>query len=487
LNPALNGITLREIYNDGIFSQSEIKERLLPRLNTYWGPTSVAIDTNGNGVVSLDELLSVNFTDTNAHGLNFWRTSDAQKGINKVQAMRWSGYLMDDWKINNYFSVNAGVRAELHLYRNSEGGKILDMPLNFLPRIGLIWDIGGKGTHKLTAFYGHFSDPTPFDMVHFAGNISGSVRNEEMWLNHSWYTYRVRGSAEQRDAFWTPNTRDSLSREFSLTHEIDLGKGLFMATQAYMRQDRKIIEDYDLYTYVQGYVNDPVWGDLALNYEDFGYPPSGPPGQANYFLTNLIGGKRDVWGIDFEISKRFKNGSNLVAQYSYKKAEGNSQSDGNADLQGDFIELDPRNPWMMGPTPGTIPHKIKIYGTYRLPFGLDIGGLFYWSTGWVYTESYVFMPGRYDIYYNWPLGNNQYVKTGQQRTPSYYQIDLKFNYKLKLTQQIILDLFLDVYNVTNNQAPFDVQYGRNSPNWRYQEITELLLPMRFYLGARIRF
>jgi hypothetical protein len=176
-----------------------------------------------------------------------------------------------------------------------------------------------------------------------------------------------------------------------------------------------------------------------------------------------------------------------VAQYSYKNAEGNSQSDGNADLQGDFVELDPRNPWMMGPTPGTIPHKIKIYGTYRTPFGLDIGGLFYWNTGWVYTESIVFLPGRYDIYYNWPLGNNQYVKTGQERTPSYYQIDLKFNYKLKLTQQIVLDLFLDVYNVTNNQAPIDVQYGRNSPSWRYQEITEILLPMRFYLGARIRF
>jgi hypothetical protein len=142
---------------------------------------------------------------------------------------------------------------------------------------------------------------------------------------------------------------------------------------------------------------------------------------------------------------------------------------------------------MMGPTPGTIPHKIKIYGTYRTRFGLDIGAMFYWNSGMKYTESYVFLPGSYNIYYNWPLGNDQYVKTGQQTTPSYYQIDLKFNYLLKLAQKVNIDIFLDVYNLTNNQAAFDVQYGHNDPAWQYQEVTEILLPLRVYLGARIRF
>jgi len=487
IQPGLNGITFGEIYDTQLWSRSEFNERLLPYLNNNWGPTSAAIDTNGDHVVSRDELRAVNFTDMNEHGLNFWRTMDAKTGANKVRALRLTGYLMDDWKINQFFSLNAGVRIESHRYRNSEGGVILNMDPVLLPRLGLVWDIGGKGNHKLTAFYGHFSDPMPFGMIHFAGNISGSVRNEQVWLNHEWYTYRVRGSAEVRDAVWTPNTKDSFSREASLTHEIDLGNGFVMSTQGYMRQDRKLIEDYDLFTYVLHYPDDPVWSHLALTYADFGYPPSGPPGIANYFLTNLIGGKRDIWGIDFELAKRFNNGSNLTFQYSYKYAKGNTQSDGNADLQGDFIELDPRNEWMMGPTPGTIPHKIKVFGTYRTKFGLDIGALFYWSKGWRYTESYVFLPGRYDIYYNWYLGNNQYVKTGQEMTPSYYQVDLKFNYRFKLAERTFIDFFLDIYNITGNQAPFDVQYGRNSPVWDYQEVTEILLPTRFYLGARLRF
>jgi hypothetical protein len=483
IDPNLSGITFGYIYDQEIWARSEFDERLLPYLNNNWDSTSASIDTNGDGVVSTAELRAVTFTDTNEHGLNFWRIMDAKRGANKVKALRMAGYIMNDWKVNDFFTINAGLRVERHHYKDSEGGTILNMDPVFLPRIGLVWDIGGKGTHKLTAFYGHFSDPMPFPMIHFAGNISGRVRHEQVYLNGAWYTYRIRGSAEFRDAVWTPNTKDSFGRELSLTHEIATDKGLVFATQVYMRNDRNIIEDYDLFTYV----TNPDVGHLALTYQDFGYPSSGPPGQANYFLSNLIGAKRDIWGVDFEVAKRFKNGSNLVAQYSYKFSEGNSQSDGNADLQGDFIFLDPRNNWMLGPTPGSIPHKIKLFGTYRLKFGLDIGALLYWNSGWKYTESYVFLPGRYDIYYNYDRGDNNFVQTGQEQTQSYFQLDLKFNYRLKLTQKLFLDLFLDIYNVTNNQAPFDLQYGRNDPTWEYQEATEILLPTRFYFGARLRF
>jgi hypothetical protein len=489
LDPNLAGATLGDLLDWGIWPPSEMNELLIPYLNNNWGPTSDYFDFNHDGVVTREELETATYTDMNENGLNFWRIMIARRGENKVRAARYMGYLMDDWKINEYFTINAGVRIEKHNYYDSEEIPIIKMPLRFLPRIGLVWNIGGRGTHKLTAFYGQFSDPIPFGMIHFGGNISGRITHEQIWLNHDWYSYRIRGSAEVRDCSWTPNTRDNYAHEFSLTHEIDVGNSLVFSSQVYWRGDRKIIEDYDLFTYVHHYEGHPVWGDLDLSFEDFGYGPEGPTGPANYFLSNLIGAKRDIYGFDFEVSKRFENGSFLVGQYSYKYAEGNSQSDGNADLQGDFIEIDPRNPWMMGPTPGTIPHKIKIFGTYRTPFGLDIGALFYWNSGLIFTESYDFLPGRYSIYLNWPLNEEwtNFSQTGQEKAPAYYQIDLKLNYTLRLYGMASLQLFCDVYNITNNQAGIDVQYAHNDKQWGYKEVLELLMPMRIYLGARIRF
>ena len=490
VDPNLSGYTLGDFLTWGLWPPSEMDQRLLPYINDNWGPTSEFYDLNSDGTVTRAELETATFTDMNEHGLNFWRIMIDRRGVNKVNAKRYTGYLMDDWKINEFFTINAGVRIEKHNYFDSEELTIIKMPLRFLPRIGLVWNIGGRGTQKLTAFYGQFSDPIPFSMIHFGGNISGRITNEQVWLNGDWYTYRVRGSATVRDATWTPNTRDNYASELSLTHEKDFGTGLVMASQIYYRADRKIIEDYDLYTYVDAYEGDPVYGNLDLSYEDFGYPSSGPPGPSNYFLSNLIGAKRDIYGFDFELSKRFANGSFIVGQYSFKYAKGNTQSDGNADLQGDFIELDPRNPWMMGPTPGTIPHKIKIFGTFRTRFGLDIGALFYWNNGMVYTESYDFLPGRYSIYYNWNWGtvdDPDFVQTGQEKTPGYFQLDLKLNYSMRLQDVATLQLFFDVYNVTNTQAAIDIQYARNDKAWAYQETSEILLPMRFYVGARIRF
>jgi hypothetical protein len=490
VDPNLAGATLGDLLDWGIWPPSEMRELLLPYMNKNWGPTSDYFDFNNDHIVTEDELRQATYTDMNERGLNFWRIMVARRGMNKVRAKRLMGYLMDDWKVNDYFTINAGVRVEKHDYYDSTKTAIIEMPVRFMPRIGLVWNIGGRGTHKLTAFYGHFSDPIPFGMIHFGGNISGRITHEQLWLNGDWYSYRIRGSAEVRDCSWTPATRDALSREFSLTHEIDLGNGMVIASQAYMRHDRNIIEDYDLFTYVDHYEGDPVWGHLDLSFEDFGYGSGGPSGPANYFLSNLIGAKRDIYGFDFEVSKRFENGSFIVGQYSFKHAKGNSQSDGNADLQGDFIHLDPRNDWMWGPTPGTIPHKIKIFGTYRTPFGLDVGALVYWNNGMIFTESYDFLPGRYSIYYNWPTGtdlNPDYAQTGQERTKSYYQIDLKFNYGIKIGGPATLQLFCDIYNVTNSQQSIDIQYARNDKDWDYKETTEILMPMRFYLGARIRF
>jgi hypothetical protein len=485
LDPNLEGWTLWDVIQAGVWPYGEFRYTLLPYMNSNWDDTAAYYDSNGDGVLSQNELGNAVFSQNNQYGLNFWRWNLLRRGENKVSAIRWAGYIMDNWKISDHFTLNAGVRIENHNHKDSEGGTILHMPTIFLPRIGLAWDIGGEGRQKLTLFYGHYSDPMNFDLIHFAGNISGRVLEKQLWLANDWYTYRLYGSEENRDVFWAPNTKDNFAQEFSLTHELYLGNGLLVSSQVYHRRDRNIIEDIDIKLYAESLVGDPVWGHLALGWEDFGYPASGPPQEANFFVGNLIGAKRNIYGFDFQISKQFANGSRVVGQYSFKDARGNSTADKEALYQGDMAELDPRNPWMWGPLPGTIPHKIKLFGTYKTPIGINVGAMFYWNSGIIFTESY----RRRDTFINWPLNDQwtELAKTGQERGPSWHQIDIKFNYILRFYKTMNIEIFLDIYNFTNNQEGYTVQYARNDPTWDYMDVTRTLNPRRIYLGARFRF
>ncbi len=139
---------------------------------------------------------------------------------------------------------------------------------------------------------------------------------------------------------------------------------------------------------------------------------------------------------------------------------------------------------MWGRLPGTIPHMLKLYGTYMTPIGLNIGAVIYWQSGIIYTESNL----QKDDYVNWNLNPEwtELAKSGQQQGPSWYNIDFKLSYPLKLGNTR-LEFFVDCYNLTDNQAGWFVEPARNSSQWAYQQVTRVLSPRRLYLGARFNF
>ncbi|MBN1225281.1 MAG: TonB-dependent receptor [Candidatus Aminicenantes bacterium] len=484
LAPYLSGSSLMDLVNIGLYSYSDFRNLILPKLNSQWDSTSEYYDLNHDGVVTEEELGTATFTAQSPNGVYLMRWFEEHEGKNTVRARRWTGYIIDDWRISKEWTLNAGIRFENHNYLDSNGDELLHMKTELLPRIGLSWDIGGRGKQKLSLFYGHYTDPMDFRRIHNAGDISGQVRVQDLWLANDWYTIKRVGSVEKRGFLFAAGLKDQLSRELSLTYEQDLGNQFSLAAQAYYRGDRRIVEDVDCFLYCETMVGDPLWGHLALSWEEFGYPASGPPEGATYFIGNLVGAKRDTYGLDFELVKRFTNGSNITVQYSFKDAKGNSVSDKEALHYGDMPEIDPRNPWMWGPLPGTIPHILKLFGTYRSPIGLNVGAIFYWQSGIVYTESYM----QKDDYMNWPLNNQwtELVQSGQEHGPSWYNVDLKLSYPLRW-RGTSLELFLDVYNLTDNQAGWFVEPSRNNAQWDYQQINRVLSPRRIYLGARFRF
>ena len=443
-------------------------------------------DTNGDGILSEAEFAAIQFTSTagNPNGqVNFFRDFIVQSGANNVQQDYNVMYVQDDWTINS-FAVNLGARIEDLKYIASDGSTIVDMDPTVAPRLGLTYDIGGQGRQKISAFYGRYYDPIRMDMAHFAGNISGRVLDEQVFIGNDWYTFRTRGSKERRDAGFAPNIETPYQDEYSLTYGINLTPSIGFTAQAYRRSDKNMVEDYDPSLYI-GNPDAEALG-LGLTNATFGYGPEGP-GQVNYFLANLIGAEREHTGLDLSLDKRFADRWAAGLQYSWRRGEGNTSSDANADFQGDLLELDPRQPYMNGRLPGTVPHSVKLFGSYMTPFNIEVGTLIYWSAGAYYTQGEraygIVIPA--DI--NPDPNVTEFAKMGAEQHPNWYSMDLKFRYQLGLMRSAGVDLFFDVYNVMNRQDAIYQEIVVNDPEYAYGEVRSVLEPRRFQVGARLRF
>ena len=67
---------------------------------------------------------------------------------------------------------------------------------------------------------------------------------------------------------------------------------------------------------------------------------------------------------------------------------GNTNSDSNADFQGDVIWLDPRAPHQVGVQPGSIAHLFKVSSSYTWDQGFQIGGNWRWNSGTVASRTF---------------------------------------------------------------------------------------------------
>jgi hypothetical protein len=484
--PQYAGITWADVYARSL-SRTDYayifgKLAAAPNSNSF-----KAVDTNHDGVLSQAEFDAITFSSrqNNPDGVNFFRNLITKEGANDVKQEYNTVFLQDDWTIND-FAVNLGVRVEDLHYINSLGNTIVDLDPTFAPRLGLTYDIGGQGRQKISAFYGRYFDPIRMDMVHFGGNVSGRILDEQAFIGGEWFTFRTRGSAEVVDAGFAPNIKNQYQDEYSVTYGININQTLGFTAQLYQRQDRNLIEDYDPAVYVDN--PDATAAGLGLTYGDFGYGPEGP-GRVNFFLANLIGAKRDTTGLDLSLEKRFANNWTGAIQYSYKKGEGNTSSDGNADLQGDLLEVDPRLDYMNGRLPGVVPHTLKLFGSYRLPWNLEIGALWFWSAGAYYTEG----DRNFGIVIPHDLTPNnthdfEFTELGAEQHPSYHTLDLKLRYQIGLLRGTGLDLFLDVYNVFNNQDALYEEVVHNDGTFTtFGETRTVLDPRRYQVGARFTF
>jgi outer membrane receptor for monomeric catechols len=229
-----------------------------------------------------------------------------------------------------------------------------------------------------------------------------------------------------------------------------------------------------------------------LPYSYFGF--NGAP-NANYVLGTLAGGKRDYQGVEVSLTKAKRDNWMASASYTWNEAKGNTNSDSNADFQGDWLALDPRAVNAYGPQPGNIKHQFKAYGTYYFNNGIELSGVYNWNSGSLYTRSQL-ISGRYlpmmsDAAYvsggvldTWILPG----QIGAETAPSYYTLDVRLKYTYKLAGSQKVEFFLDVFNILDKQsATSAMPLVAGNGVYKFGEANAWVEPRRLYLGARYSF
>ena len=502
------GVSFSEFFGSGWAGSRAIVAADVPRIITAInGSANKAyfvnlLDSNHDGAVSDAEVRAYRFASTagNPTGqVNNYRIKEAQAAPYSVESTGKTFYVQDTWT-KDKFTVNAGVRAEEWVHYDSTGNQSAKFKWKAAPRLSTVYDLRGDGRSKVWGFAGRYYDPIRTNMADFAGNLTGPVLDEQVYLGDQWLTFRTRGGPKTPDALFAPSTKTPYTDEFMLGYATNLGRDWTVSVSYTKRKTRDLLEDYDLTLYSddtlttatapEGYA--APGSKYYLPYSYFGY--SAKP-NSNYVIGTLAGGKRDYQGIELSVTKAKRDNWQGAASYTYNKAKGNSNSDSNADFQGDWLALDPRAPNAYGPQPGNIKHQFKAYGSYFFENGLELSGVFNWNSGTLYSRTFLASGRNLPAMSDTPYENGGVVDTwilpgsvGTQTSPAYYTLDVRLKYVYKIGASQKVEFFLDMFNLLDKQSP-QSEMGLVAGNgvYKFGEANTWVEPRRLYVGARYSF
>jgi hypothetical protein len=458
-----------------------------------------AFDTDGDGTITSEELgTALTFNTVNPSGGIFYdRTFQSATGPQETSSKGFNVFVQDQFTIGDRVTLNLGLRGERWAHYATTGENIFTFPWEWAPRLSAAYDLTGNGRHKASIYWGRYYDPIRNDMTNFAGTLTGSVLEEQVYMLGEWITYRTRGGSTQQDAFFAPTTQTPYTDDLQLNYASDLGRDMSFEALYTNRRTRDIFEDYDLHLYSdpEGYggpIDHPDSLFLPLSY--FGYT-SVPP--SNFVVATLAGAKRDYHNLEFVFRKRFSDRWQAQGSYTWADAKGNSNSDGNADFQGDVLFLDPRAPNQYSTAPGLVRHLTKGYVSYEFPFGLQLGGVLNWNSGT--TASRTFFASSRNLPIRVAPGEafefagitTRWIApetVGVLANPAYGTVDLRLQYNRTIAGRTVGEVFLDLFNIANSQGAIREQdlvagQGGNALGSGIQFQT----PRRAFVGVRVRF
>jgi hypothetical protein len=457
-------------------------------LQYVYAPIEITNQGNMNGTFSISSDVSFNAADPRTYPERLQiRVPGSQDYL--VQGHFIGLFAQDKWKLNPRATLNLGLRYDLEVVpiheANNPDFASGEYPVdtnNLSPRVGITYALDDAAKSVVRGGFGLFYQKTPF-FVHgnFISNgvisdsflvlfpatgvdpgpsqgqfptnpylVNGPVVNRDL-LNSQFPPGTVRQNTG--DVFLDdPNRRSARSRQFTAGFERQLLPSLAARVDyIHATNDDQVIR-FNL--------NPPTRTSTSRT------APVVRPNPA--FVQNVWEpvnlGEYRYDAVQFSVDKRYSEGYSLRVSYAYSRATGNFQNDFNtiiATQVGDDLRLEDNE----GPVDDDRPHILSISGSAEVPRvrGLSVSGVARYMSGLPFSLIDSSLDsnrnGRFDDEFLPPgtySGSGQNAVTVENkggrngaREPDFFEIDLRVAYSLRLRTSQRLQLFGEVFNLTN--------------------------------------
>ncbi len=453
-----------------------------------------------------------------AYGVNYGRGTYGYYGVRgggdagpfgdfyKAYANRWALYLQDSWTISNKFTLNFGVRTESeYIPSYSDNPDFVDVkPIEWgfdeklAPRIGFVYDVNGDSSFKVFGSFGIYYDVMKLAMA--AGSYGGFKWKSAIYpLNtYEWDKIGQEGW-DYGDPFTVidfripsfdstdPDMKPMSQQEISLGAEKKLGENLALSVRLVNKHLLWAIEDIGVLT-TQGemyYTTNPggdfikeVWAESRAA----GIIPQGAP--------DIPKAKRDYWGVNISLDKRFSDNWMGGVSYTWSRLEGNysglasgdeyGRTDPNVERYFDlwYLAFDKELNKIDGPMPGDRTHQFKVYGSYTFDFGLTVGTIINAMSGIPVSTEYAMDAQGYLPFNRGDLGRTPFLMFANL----YAEYNLKMgnntlNFNINIDNLFNTRTAMRIYQIYNSEsvAVTDEQLVNNT--WDINDFNPILDPM----------
>ncbi|MGB2845102.1 MAG: carboxypeptidase regulatory-like domain-containing protein [Candidatus Aminicenantaceae bacterium] len=393
-----------------------------------------------------------------------------------IHSDNWAVYLQDSWTIGDKLTIQAGLRTESEYIPSfSDLPEFADMkPIKFdfndklAPRLGAIYDVFGNSSLKVFANFAIYYDVMKLYMAEGAYGgfkwisdyyelndldwtkiaASGEIDDEASQSGNGANTYV--GTMNWRIPSWDttdPGMKPVAQREITFGFEQKLTEEIALSCRVVQKHLIRTIEDVGVLTLAgeQYYNGNPGFGWTL---------PTTEGGQFDPQFWPCPKAKREYWGVNVALDKRFSNNWQGGINYTWSRVAGNYSGLSSSDENGRnspnvernydlwFLSYDLQGNELSGPLQHDRTHYFKLYGSYAFPFGLTVGLVGYGRSGLPLTTG-VSM-NNVNVYPN--------NRADIGRLPFTFWADLYMEYNLKIAGKYNMQVNLNIYNATNTST-----------------------------------